>query len=468
MTNGGTAMLVMRNFGYLGLHHVVNNKSSLARHRLVDFSGELQVRRRTAGDPVERRDRRRASDNYRVKLPPWHPLYVTEPTLNGGRVAGTVIASDTDLNAAEASYLYAQELAPLPLKLAPASTLSIGPQAGMAPVRSSYEDIEPFYHTIFCNELICHPRILHNCEAGNYSVKVELREIEWNETLRAYLAHLPRQGVNPCIHNPRRGPHLVKSALTSCTAETGEHHFIDEFKIKLPLDLTQKASDGKTNMLSLFFTVYRIKTQSKSKWKRGAKMLFGSNLLDSLRNGDEMNSTGRVKAVACGFLPIAPQSCLLDDGIHDVRVAYLAQSPPAEFSRTPDYSSSLMLVEREINKSGIANLFSRETTIEDVVVDSRAFDSRSNDVESSVQTDDSSTDFQLNDDVFFRGEKNAGASDIEHVSLSVRRVILLSFKTFNDIFLLTQQLHFLLGSHCCVLVVVFPKCRPDVVLESRI
>ena len=413
-------MLVMRNFGYLGLHHVVNNKSSLARHRLVDFSGELQVRRRTADDPVEKRDKRRDSDNYRVKLPPWHPLYVAEPVQNGGRVAGSVSANDADVHAVEASQLYAQELAPLPLKLAPASTLSTGPQAGMATVRSSYEDIEPFYHTIFSNELICHPRILHNCEPGHYSVKVELREVEWNETLNSYLAHLPRQGTNPCIHNPRRGPHLVKSAITSCTAETGEHHFIDEFKIKLPLDITPKKPDGKAIMLSLFFTVYRIKTHSKNKWKRGAKMLFGSALLDSLRNVDETNSSGRVKPVACGFLPIAPQSCLLDDGIHDVRVAYLAQSPPPEFIRKPENSSSIMLVEREINKGGITNLFSRETTVEDTAVDSRVFEGRLNDIESSVQTDDSSIDFQLNDDAFFRGEKNAGASEAEHVSLSVR------------------------------------------------
>jgi len=39
-------MLVMRNFGYLGLHAVVHSRSSLARDRLVDFTGELQIRRR--------------------------------------------------------------------------------------------------------------------------------------------------------------------------------------------------------------------------------------------------------------------------------------------------------------------------------------------------------------------------------------------------------------------------------------
>ena len=31
-------MLVMRNFGYLGLHQVVDSSSTLARDRLVDFS----------------------------------------------------------------------------------------------------------------------------------------------------------------------------------------------------------------------------------------------------------------------------------------------------------------------------------------------------------------------------------------------------------------------------------------------
>lgn len=421
MTNGGTAMLVMRNFGYLGLHHVVNHKSSLARHRLVDFSGELQIRRRSTEDPVEKREKRRDSDNFRLKLPPWHPSYVAEPVQHGGRAADHASTSnDVDSASLEASHLYAQELAPLPLMMAPASTFSTGPQAGIGSVRSSYEDIEPFYHTIFSNELICHPRILHNCEPGHYSVKVELREIEWNEPLSAYLAHLPRQGINPCIHNHRRGPFLVKSALTSCTAETGEHHFIDEFKIKLPLDLTPKDPEGTNLMLSLFFTVYRVKTHSKSKWKRGAKMLFGSSLLDSLRNGDETNSSGRVKPVACGFLPIAPQSSLLDDGIHDVRVAYLAQSPPTEFCNMPNHANSLMLVEREINKGGIGNLFNRESAVDEAAVDSRVLENRLNDVESSVQTDDSSTDLQSNDDAFIRGEKNAGASDTEHVSLSVR------------------------------------------------
>jgi hypothetical protein len=411
-------MLVMRNFGYLGLHNVVNNKSSLARHRLVDFTGELQLRRRTTEDQKEHREKRRDADNYRMKLPPWHPLYVAEPVQHGGRTPNEVVSDNVDTNAVDASKLYAQELAPLPLMLAPASILSTGPQGGIASVRSSHEDIEPFYHTTFCNELICHPRIMHNCEQGHYSVKVELREIEWNETVNGYFAHVPRAGIVPCIHNPRRGPFLVKSALTSCTSSTGDHHFIDEFKIKLPLDLTPRNPDGKTMCLSLFFTVYRVKTSSKSKWKRGAKMLFGTSLLDSLRNLDEADSSGRVKAVACGFLPIAPKSCLLDDGIHDVRIAYVAKQPPLDLcNQGMAQSNSLWLEEKEMTK-GIANVFHRESVTDSAAsVDSRLSDHRQKDLDSSMHSDDSSSDFQSNDEATARSAKKF--SQQEQISLLV-------------------------------------------------
>jgi hypothetical protein len=420
VTNGGTAMLVMRNFGYLGLHTVVNNKSSLARHRLVDFTGELQVRRRTKEEQEERRDKRRDADNYRLKLPPWHPLYVAEPVFNGGRTLNQGVSADPDACALDTSSLYAQELAPLPLLLAPASILSTGPQAGMANVRASYEDIEPYYHTTFCNELICHPRILHNCEQGHYSVKVELREIEWNETVNAYLAHVPRPGVIPCIHNPRRGPFLVQSAFTSCTSKTGDHHFIDEFKIKLPLDLTLKNPDGKSMTLALFFTVYRLKTGNKGKWKRGAKMLFGTTILDSLRNGEDSDSSGRVKAVACGFLPIAPKSSLIDDGIHDVRVSYAAKAPPSDLSKQGIVPlSSLLLEEKDLSKSGASA--SRESSVDDTAasIDSRISENLQKDVDSTVYTDDSSSDFQSNDET--RNTKASGRQ--EPISLSVSPLI---------------------------------------------
>ena len=409
-------MLVMRNFGYLGLHTVVNNKSSLARHRLVDFTGELQVRRRTAEEQEDRRDKRRDAGNYRLKLPAWHPLYIAEPVNHGGRTSHQGILDEADGSAMDASNFYAQELAPLPLLLTPASILSTGPQAGIASVRSSHEDIEPFYHTMFCNELICHPRILHNCDPGHYSVKVELREIEWNETVNAYFAHVPRPGIIPCIHNPRRGPFLVQSAFTSCTSSTGDHHFIDEFKMKLPLDLNPKNPDGKSMSLALFFTVYRVKTSSKSKWKRGAKMIFGTSILESLRNLDETDSTGRVKSVACGFLPIAPKSCLLDDGIHDVRVAFVAKSPPSDFLKQGIVpSSSLLLEEKDLSK-GAASAF-RESSADDTVasIDSRISDNRPKELDSTMYADDSSSDFQSNED----SRTTKLSSQVEQLSLSV-------------------------------------------------
>lgn len=103
VTNGGTAMLVMRNFGYLGLHAVVDSKSSLARHRLVDFTGELQLRRRTKTDEMERRGRRVAPDNYRVKLPAWHPQCIAEPVVNGGRNVFLAISGDVSASMATAT-----------------------------------------------------------------------------------------------------------------------------------------------------------------------------------------------------------------------------------------------------------------------------------------------------------------------------------------------------------------------------
>ena len=76
VTNGGTAMLVMRNFGYLGLHCVVDSKSSLARDRLVDFTGELQLRRQTDDDD-KTETKKRSTEMFSSDLD-----YVTQvPTL---------------------------------------------------------------------------------------------------------------------------------------------------------------------------------------------------------------------------------------------------------------------------------------------------------------------------------------------------------------------------------------------------
>ena len=47
LANDGTAMLVIRNFGYLGVHSSIHPHSKLACDRLVDFTGDMQVRRRS-------------------------------------------------------------------------------------------------------------------------------------------------------------------------------------------------------------------------------------------------------------------------------------------------------------------------------------------------------------------------------------------------------------------------------------
>ena len=78
-------MLVMRNFGYLGLHQAVFSRSSLrARDRLVDFSGEIQVRREVSKDSESDSSPRIVDDRTYV-VAPWRKEYVSEPTVNGGR-----------------------------------------------------------------------------------------------------------------------------------------------------------------------------------------------------------------------------------------------------------------------------------------------------------------------------------------------------------------------------------------------
>ncbi len=244
-------MLVMRNFGYLGLHPVIDSKSSLARDRLVDFTGEVQVRRKTE---VERDDNPsmaapEQTEGFKTMLPDFHPEYVAEPTVNGGRFVEASPPSSLELGSTKS---YAQELLPLPLQISPSLLISSGMAPGLGRGQTNQDDMEPFYHTSFCNELLCHPRILHNCPKGNVVVKVELREVEWVEEHSCYVAHLPSCG--PSIHNTRRGPFLVQSAFSSCTSRRS-HQFMDEFKLKLPLDLNWKHVLGAGFLGGIGFTM---------------------------------------------------------------------------------------------------------------------------------------------------------------------------------------------------------------------
>ena len=107
-------MLVMRNFGYLGLHSVIHSKSSLARDRLVDFTGEIQIRRKGGNEDAVSPDKRRKDDGRVQKLADWNKSFVAEATTNGGRNLRNSAAGRGDTVGTSESELYAQELAALP------------------------------------------------------------------------------------------------------------------------------------------------------------------------------------------------------------------------------------------------------------------------------------------------------------------------------------------------------------------
>ena len=317
LTNGGTAMLVMRNFGYLGLHEVVNGKSSLAMDRLIDFTGEMQLRRR------DEETSNRSNQNGKVAS--WRSQYEAEPTINGGRC--------TKPNSSERSYstLNAQELAPVPLLASPHSQIS---PKSRARGHSNGDDVEPFFHTTFCNELLCYPRVLRNCQKGNIVVKVEMREIEWKSEHGVFLAHIPSFG--PAVHNLRRGPFLVQEAYTSCSARRSDPRFLDEFKLKLPLML----GNTESRCLSIFFTVYRLSFSSRKKWGlRGLGKKKTSKKFDEI-TGEMVGESDVVTGKDCqliqlgsGFLPLEKKNSnsMLENGSHDVKISYIAKYPVQKF-----------------------------------------------------------------------------------------------------------------------------------------
>eukprot|EP00535_Pseudo-nitzschia_heimii_P008056 CAMPEP_0197181318 /NCGR_PEP_ID=MMETSP1423-20130617/5641_1 /TAXON_ID=476441 /ORGANISM="Pseudo-nitzschia heimii, Strain UNC1101" /LENGTH=3706 /DNA_ID=CAMNT_0042631551 /DNA_START=249 /DNA_END=11369 /DNA_ORIENTATION=- len=342
LTNGGTAMLVMRNFGYLGLHEVVNGKSSLAMDRLIDFTGEMQLRRRD-DDEREIAASMPCATKY-GPVPAWRSEYMAEPTINGGRCTKPIVSRP------ERSYsaLIAQEIAPVPMH-----NMSLG-RAGSSPhivpksrarVHSSCEDIEPYFHTTFCNELLCYPRLLHNCQKGNIVIKVELRDIEWNAEYGVFLAHMPSSG--PVVHNRRRGPFLVQGAYTSCTARRPDPHFLDEFKLKLPLLL----GSNESRSASILFTVYRLSFSSKKKWGlRGLGKKRPTKKFDEITGdmvGENDVVTGKdcqLIQLGCGFLPLEKKHSLLENGTHDVRISYVAKHPLQEFCDKEGLNSDTLVM----------------------------------------------------------------------------------------------------------------------------
>jgi len=362
-------MLVMRNFGYLGLHAVVHSRSSLARDRLVDFTGELQIRRRNENDAASKDDLVFNTKDHLYVVPEWHTQFVSEPAIDGGRNHVDPLNSGVKLEKLDdnpsRSPLYAQELAPVPLSPPPSNSATKQAAASCMPSRTrpSFQrgDIEPFYHTSFCNEMLCHPRLLQNCPKGNIVLKVEMRELEFRQEYNAFFAHLPQHG--PSIHNTRRGPFLIQGTYTSCAVRSSDPLFLDEVKIKLPLELKPNRKDGISRTLALFFSVYHVKFSSKKKWskvipksmvglKRDSRLSHVNDVDDATGEPQEHQEEGgladkcKLVQLSCGFLPVTSQSCLVENGLHDVKMIYKGRNPSPEMRSKGVPASTLIVREK--------------------------------------------------------------------------------------------------------------------------
>jgi hypothetical protein len=357
VTNRGTAMLVMRNFGYLGLHSVVHSKSSLARDRLVDFTRETQLRRREEGDEDDFTTPEKKIEDVGVQVvPEWHKNFVAEPTVGGGRNKPESLRSKEDDECIKTSEspLYAQELAPLRLQPSPLSrsstTSTFKSQRGRGH-HTSGDDIEPYFHSSFCNELLCHPRLLHNCPKGNIVIKVEMREMEWLPEYEAFVAHLPAGG--PAVLNPRRGAFLVQEAYSSCSSRCLDPHFLDEFKLRLPLLLFgEKDGNRSIRQVSIFFTVYRLSFSSRKKWgkrfrnkKTGRKVdEIAGDIAGETREGVEASTNCHLIQLACGHLPLVANSAVASDGNYDIKMTKIARLPKSDVVQKGDFDSSTLIL----------------------------------------------------------------------------------------------------------------------------
>ena len=293
----GHALLVTRYFGYLGMYSIIDRKSSLSRERLVDFTGELQVKSDEDYFDTAIKEKCPVLGETYV-LPPWRPNYKIEPTTFGGR---SVVLPDGDGDMNKKSMprsSYAQELAPLPLENSVAEGYgSISSHAG------KYDGLQ--IHTSFCNELICQPKMLQGCLHSSVVIKVELRKLEWSRALNMEVA-VP---VTPSIHNPRRGEWLVQEAFTSCAIDISEPRFLDEFKVKLPLIIGEDSHEK----IGLFFSVYNINMREKRR--------------SSVFSKRDTSGHDNVTHIGSGFLPLArddSSTCLIENGGYEVPITLRA------------------------------------------------------------------------------------------------------------------------------------------------
>ena len=202
--------------------------------------------------------------------------------------------------------IYAQEIAALPLERL---GLDGSSSRGRSRSSSSSKNFDgTLLHTSFCNELVCQPKILQKCPKKNIVIKVELRELQWSESLKVDVA-IP---VEPSIHNTRRGPWLVQEAFSSCALGAAEPQFLDEFKIKLPLVLGESGHEK----IGLFFSVYHITVKKKR--------LNGIQAISKRRSVHAMEDfVDPIEHIGSGFLPLTLEdspTCLLSNGDHKVPI----------------------------------------------------------------------------------------------------------------------------------------------------
>ena len=371
LTNGGTAMLVMRNFGYLGLHNVVHNRSSLARKRLVNMSGDLQLRLKAPEEQEEVDDDGVSSvggddvdDSYVVDrgFVGFHSeattmggrnvvAIKTKGTINGdeqleqdrkGSSSGTTSADESGVDEGN-SHLYAQEVGPVSLQEHKDTSMTLSsPTRVRGRSRQVHQstDAEPLFLSSFCNNMLVSLGELDNLGKGRIVVKVELREMSrLKDGSGGWEAHRPAN--SPCIYNQRRGPFLVHDIFSSCAEPTTRNNqgdrlkvsFTDEFKMKLPLVLPEE------RQLALFVSLYSVDLKPKRGWigKRAVNLLARKVAAASATDDQESTASGadeedngpKVEFVSCGFLLI--QSALLpahliDGGTHEIDLSYRIDS----------------------------------------------------------------------------------------------------------------------------------------------
>ena len=317
-------MLFMRNFGYLGLHSAIHASSTLARSRVVDFTGDLQVRRRYSDETCDLND----NDSRVCVAPSWHTDFVGEPTVNGGRNPfGTDKHLESRKNKSNNPAYYVQEVAPLPLSITQPATRSTRIPGGTANAANDLassrgSDAELYFYTSLCNEFICQPRILHQlgCVKRNVTIKIEVRRLKFCERLHSFIATLPRSG--PSLHNTRRGSFLVNELFTACAYHCLDPHFLDEFKIKLPFMYSGSSSEGK--LVALFY-VYNVSVKEKK--RRFFRRNHEVHAEDTSDDGTERKSAmSPLELLGCGYLPLFTDGdvpCLISNGLHDVKLKYM-------------------------------------------------------------------------------------------------------------------------------------------------